>query len=891
MSGILRRGNVLSAALVVATVLLVAGSTAEARTFDGLNKGRQLGLKSAQNPEYCVVSHNINQLVLAVNNNGTFGTGFVSGLLQDCITGGPIKSAEYPKGSNRSYLFGAAFWIGAVVGRDTLVSVGADGWAGCRDPEFVPETAPFGAIEYRSITDPSNPQVFEGAISEQDFIAEYADTLVPGHNQECTDNIDGRAHLPLNIGVQQRSFAWSYAYAEDFILFDYEIRNIGFRTLEEVYMGVYVDGDVGDEGSFEDAQDDITGFLKTFTLPQGDCMYEDTVDIAWLADNDGDPADGSFGEESSPNVTATRIVRTPNPDLRVSYNWWISNGTAEFDYGPRHKRNPRDFGTGGRGTPEGDRNKYYVLSNGENDFDQAFTGSITSADTLWEVPPPSAEQISRALDTRYLLSFGPFEVKPGDRLPISLAYVAGSNLHQDPENWNNNLAPGMYNPQLFYDNLSFFDLGLNSRWASWIYDNPGVDTDNDGTRGSYRLCCADSLLQIDTLDGGVIDTTTIPDLATCDTLFWIGDGVPDFRGASPPPPPGTWTSDQGVPALRIAGLDGAVRIRWNGLLSETAVDPFSNEADFEGYRVYLGLDNRSQSFSVVASYDRENFNRYTLDPRPGQPLNFSLKEIPFTLDSLQALYGDNFEPLRFSRNNPFRVEGFPDSVFYFEQQDFNVSELGVETDIRKVFDEAEEPEFDNLAGEYILTAEDTTDDGFIKFFEYEIYVDSLLPTIPYWINVTAFDFGSPVSGLPSLESAVTLGSVSAYTDANASEVDQRGLEVFVYPNPYLNDGEYLDRGYERLSSEGRLLSEERAKQVTFQNLPARARISIFSLDGDLVREINHDWSNDPDNPLSGRAQWDLITRNTQLAVSGLYYWTVENLDTGETQIGKLMLIM
>jgi hypothetical protein len=36
--------------------------------------------------------------------------------------------------------------------------------------------------------------------------------------------------------------------------------------------------------------------------------------------------------------------------------------------------------------------------------------------------------------------------------------------------------------------------------------------------------------------------------------------------------------------------------------------------------------------------------------------------------------------------------------------------------------------------------------------------------------------------------------------------------------------------------------------------------------------------------------WDLITRNSQLPVSGLYYWTVED-DKGNVQIGKLVLIL
>jgi len=63
---------------------------------------------------------------------------------------------------------------------------------------------------------------------------------------------------------------------------------------------------------------------------------------------------------------------------------------------------------------------------------------------------------------------------------------------------------------------------------------------------------------------------------------------------------------------------------------------------------------------------------------------------------------------------------------------------------------------------------------------------------------------------------------------------------------------------------------------------------VFSLDGDLVREIVH---NIPaENPIASHDTWDLITRNTQLAVSGLYYWTIEAPD-GEVQIGKLVLIM
>ena len=47
---------------------------------------------------------------------------------------------------------------------------------------------------------------------------------------------------------------------------------------------------------------------------------------------------------------------------------------------------------------------------------------------------------------------------------------------------------------------------------------------------------------------------------------------------------------------------------------------------------------------------------------------------------------------------------------------------------------------------------------------------------------------------------------------------------------------------------------------------------------------------DPSDVSSSYDSWNLITRNTQLTVSGLYYWVVESPD-GSTQMGKLVIIM
>jgi hypothetical protein len=113
------------------------------------------------------------------------------------------------------------------------------------------------------------------------------------------------------------------------------------------------------------------------------------------------------------------------------------------------------------------------------------------------------------------------------------------------------------------------------------------------------------------------------------------------------------------------------------------------------------------------------------------------------------------------------------------------------------------------------------------------------------------------------------------------------LKVFVYPNPYRIDAGYLALGFEGRNLE-MTLPPDKMRLIHFANLPDTCTIRIHTLDGDLVREIVHKM--DPSDPNASHETWDLITRNTQLVVSGLYYWTVEAAD-GETQIGKLVIIM
>ncbi|HUV31007.1 MAG TPA: hypothetical protein VMY05_07975 [Acidobacteriota bacterium] len=717
--------------IVAATLCSLPASVTFGRAVADPAPGRETPSTAMASPAYCTAAHNVGNIALSVTNLGTFGSQF-SFTQQDCFTGEPVPSCEYPKGSNTRYLFGGAFWIGAIVGTDTLVSVGEDGWQYCA--ELHPDEAPFGEMVYRSTVDPTS-SAYYGAVSEQDYIAVYADTFTFGVTGLCYDFMDGRPHIPLNVEVTQRSYAWSYPVAEDFVLFDYEIRNIGTEPLSKLYLGIYVDGDVHSEAfsGGVGAQDDISGFLRRVPaeyLPE-QCSDSDVVNLAWIADNEGDLLQPS--SLHVPHVTGVSIVRAPTESPNVSFNWWISNMDPWIDFGPQARATYRDFGTGGMGTPEGDRNKYHVLSNGEIDYDQIYTASISDDDPIWLPPNPYIKDyLSTGFDTRYLLSFGPFDIDPGQSLPLSFAYVAGENLHTVMGNDYNLPAA----PDAYYENLDFSDLARNAIWADWIYDNPGYDSDDDGYAGR-------------------VDTCVVGD----DTIFTPrkGDGVPDFRAASPPPPP----------VVRVEPIFEGLIIHWNGHLSETAFDALSHNKDFEGYNAYLATNQSASSFSKLATYDIEDYLTYVWDDVMG----WELFGPPRTLDELRCHYAPAgcddglWYPLDYPRTRPHLHDG---TIMYFEPFGANAAKFGLETPFIKRFADALEPPYKrsedvppDSASKYL------TGDGYFKYYEYEYTITGLLGGVPYWIAVTAYDCGSMAVGGSPLETAPTVNAVKGIPLAGA----------------------------------------------------------------------------------------------------------------------------
>lgn len=797
--------------------------------------------------------HKVGNILMSITNWGFFGSQIDEGY-EDPETGRAAPSCEFPAGSGIEYLFQGALWIGAIVEDDTLVTVGADGWQHVE--EMFPDAAPAGDIEKRSIR-PTDPAYHPDAVSEADYIAVYTDTLTDQQYVASTP-MDRRPHKPLNIRVTQKSYSWSYKYSEDFILFDFFIYNMGVKTLRKVYMGIYIDADVmHPEVNAEGFADDICGFRWTYTRSDG---LEDTIRIAWIGDNDGDPAGTAFNYASPVGVTGTRVVRTPNPDLQYSFNWWVSEQyqPSLYDWGPMKDDNYRDFGTGGLGTPEGDKNKYYIMSNNEFDYDQIYS-AVDFTDEGW-LPPPAAdlaEQLAKGYDTRYLISFGPFNIEPGDSLPVTLAYVAGDNFHVKPTDFTKYFTD-ILAPDSFYSKLNFGDLGLNATWAAWVYDNPGVDTDNDGDSGLCRPV-VDTIVQ----DG---DTTYVEDC-----IYYEGDGVPDFDG--PPPPP--------APNLRYSTVPGEVTIRWNGMATELYNDLFSGKQDFEGYRVYMARELKMDDFALLTSHDLIDFNRYVWDV--GKQKWF-LTGIPMGLKELQDLYGDDFDPNLYEEENPFVA---PNGLeYYFEAVDWN-QYFTDPRGVRKTFrDEIESGAVTADTGylEYPDNYHTENDSIYHKYYEYEYTIDGLIPSQPLYFAVTAFDFGNPENALEPLESSPLANAVKVFPVFSADQVIENDATVSVYPNPYRIDAGYAEDRYEDPNRTGRTEWERR---IHFINLPEECTIKIWTTDGDLVREIKHEPGGDF-SETNSKAYWDMITRNTQAIVSGLYIYTIES-DQG-TQVGKIVVI-
>jgi|GEM_PF-3937360 len=335
------------------------------------------------------------------------------------------------------------------------------------------------------------------------------------------------------VEVEQNSYAFSYySIYKDFIIFDYKIYNQSAKTYEQVYLGLYFNG-IAYSGTAPPLLQEICGTKAIVGTTN------DTGIVGWVADNDGNPDNGSFTNNSVTSVVGAIILYPRVSDCQTSFNWWAGA------WGPTLQSNFANFGLfadSGIGSPGTCREKYYLMSNSEIDYDQNTTHLDHSLQG-WLAPPANALGYADGAPSFFLLSCGPVgNLYPNDTLRFSFAIIGGESFHTDP------LGYDSANPQLAVYDLS--TLVSNAQIAQSLYDslfNPPTDVKteplpipnlfhlgqnypnpfNAGTRIDFTLAKQSEVrIEIYNLLGQIVKLINLgPQLPGQKSIVWDGRGA------------------------------------------------------------------------------------------------------------------------------------------------------------------------------------------------------------------------------------------------------------------------------------------------------------------------------------------------------------------------------
>jgi len=166
--------------------------------------------------------------------------------------------------------------------------------------------------------------------------------------------------------------------------------------------------------------------------------------------------------------------------------------------------------------------------------------------------------------------------------------------------------------------------------------------------------------------------------------------------------------------------------------------------------------------------------------------------------------------------------------------------------------------------------------------QYEYTDQGLLNNFEYYYTVTAYSKPDSVTDFPSQESSLR---TTAQRVVPGTEPPETVGQVAVVPNPYRGDAGYesFNPPWER-PPETRSRWMEQDRRIQFINLPSRCRIQIYTVAGDPVQTLYHE------STTRGYEDWNLTSSVGQAVASGIYMFAVEDLETGEVQVGSFVII-
>jgi hypothetical protein len=831
-------------------------------------------------------------------------------------------SAQWPGGTGWEYLWGAGLWVGGVALGEQLVTTG----------QFDTELRPLDRLE-DTIYEAANGLVLRppgnaaargrrlpeaGADDDED--GRIDEEILNGYD----DDEDGRVdedfgqignqmmvctmydntrlaqeiwpdHVPLNLKVVMSSYAWEGDDVNDFVGFEFSITNIGVVDITNVYMGFFADCDIGRRGNDDAAEDDLAGYWEGLIRASDGSFVP--VSVGYMYDwAEGDRAPGYFG---------ILFLGAPGSSLSRIRSFQTFTGRTPFEQG---------------GDPNNDEERYSLLSSDEYD--------------------PSV-QPGRESDFRFLISAGPVTaLEPQRTVTFQSAMVVGEGL----EGLLRNCAEAVRT----YDG-SYWDLdenpdsGIGGRESftclEWWPINPQThrSTLYERVADFMDLSCVNQDVPLDFIQDEDLETygpdlhclwvnfdnceecdRRAPDLCTRDNgyfeTYWdcnntsipceARQGCTGICGAESPI---HWLVGMAPPSpgMRLWAANNAVHVYWDDI-SEMTKDVRLNVVDFESYRIWRAdnwdrpfgssLDNgpASNLWRLLAEYDLVNTylqERVLQDGtvvRDTLPLGYNtgldaIAYRPTCLDdprfvglaeAMQAVVkGDSTG--RWSRRPALR-DGFGEPIPGLEEL---LPWEGFPAQLDTFFAVTERPE-DPVHG---IVGKRTT--HFYEYVDRTVHNGFLL-----FYAVTATDhtldfrFGEPLpngGGLGGDPSSSFADAVPGFQAQTLEERNRKGANIFVYPNPAtraaLEDFQPLHPNSE----------DPTGLRIMFANLPrARNKISIFTLDGDLVAELPHDGRQG-----DGQMPWNLVTRNGQQVTSGIYLYAVQSEDKRfEDFLGKFVII-
>ncbi len=743
-------------------------------------------------------------------------------------------------------------------------------------------------------------------VSEQDFISYYYDYCpfgTPG-DRDLGGSRSTNTHYPLNVRVRQMSYQWSYEYIKNLVYVEFNITNMNIATQDTLFdcaMGIYMDCDVGPQSwDSKKAADDKSGYVKG-----------EGYEFAYTYDADGD---GGL----TTGLVGARVC-TPDPEELQFHCWYWKVGDGPDDFKPRNLA----LGGGKKTSNE----KYWLLT-GRNPNDLKFKPLRPDRDDITEYEQPEAN------DTRFLFSFY------GDMKGMA-----------SPTNESWNLPPGrtMKIVVAVFPGDNKEDLKRSARWAKVIYGQAQtlVNVVLPDTFPHYN---PPEPPEIPKLYAEMIEDGNRIDVYwdnrsefSEDTMTVLSAVVGWQKPSSPAYKPGI---DSDPHAVDYSGYPDEFQppadledesFKWNMNATVNPYTAYRLRHDFQGYTLWGRSGSGSQEdWTMKERWDKVDTAQDLLDYNVNA--NDSLyvdyggylgieKGLPNPNEWNKTdqyphyyRYDDMYDLIPCSENEPFYGWPIYDHAINYNSEIQELADKIAQDNAGKpedyimqlqarlfkhpeisndIFDELVDTKLIPLpghGGQVAIGDDDMITDLYKKRLARRYYKASIMyprKGVEYYLAVTAYDRGIPSQDLNFLETGRD-------EDANmkiffpGSLAKENMKNIYVVPNPYIGRSQF--DGRRDGDSKG-----DKSRRLWFVNLPKRCTIRIYTLAGDLVKEIDHDGAHNTDIltiskaattgiSADGMHEWDLLSKHRQIIAPGVYLYSVENKADKKIKVGKFVII-